>query len=94
MGEGTENQQMDSQGQANAGDQPGAGQNNASGSSDQSSSSQTAVAVCQYPARRLSGEAILAALRTHPIMIMGETVYHSPFFSPLVPNASGRPGVT
>jgi hypothetical protein len=51
------------------------------------------VAVCQYPAHRLSGEAILAALRTHPIVIMGETVYQNPFLSPLVPNASGRPGV-
>jgi len=51
------------------------------------------VAVCQYPARRLSGEAILAALRTHPIVIMGETVHRNPFFSPPVPNASGRPGV-
>jgi hypothetical protein len=36
------------------------------------------VAACQYPARRLSREAILAALRTHPIVIMGETVYHNP----------------
>ena len=51
------------------------------------------VAVCQYPARRLSGEAILAALRTHPIVIMGETVYQNPFFSPPVSSASGRPGV-
>ena len=65
MGEGTENQQMarqaspaamaaaglatDSQGQANAGDQPGTGQNNASGSSDQSSSSQTADTQTQTP---------------------------------------------
>jgi len=49
------------------------------------------VAVCQYPARRFSGEAILAAFRTHPIVIMGETVHHNPFFSPLVPSASGRP---
>jgi MEDS: MEthanogen/methylotroph, DcmR Sensory domain len=36
------------------------------------------VAVCQYSARRLSSEAILAALRSHPIVIMGETVYHNP----------------
>jgi hypothetical protein len=51
------------------------------------------VAVCQYPARRLSGEAILAALRTHPIVIIGETVHRNPFFSPLVPSTAGRPGV-
>jgi len=49
MGEGTENQQTDSQGQANAGDQPGTGQNNASGGSDQSSGSQTTDTQTQTP---------------------------------------------
>ncbi|MBN1459701.1 MAG: MEDS domain-containing protein [Armatimonadetes bacterium] len=39
------------------------------------------VVVCQYDARRFSGAYIVAALHTHPIVILGETVCRNPFFS-------------
>lgn len=45
------------------------------------------VAVCQYDHRQLPGSLVLAALHTHPIVILGETVLANPFFSP-----SGRAG--
>jgi hypothetical protein len=40
-----------------------------------------AVVVCQYDVRRFSGPYIVAALHTHPIVILGETVCRNPFFS-------------
>ena len=40
------------------------------------------VAVCQYDHRQLSSRLVLAALHTHPIVILGETVCVNPFFSP------------
>jgi hypothetical protein len=51
------------------------------------------VAVCQYPARHLSGEGIVAALRAHRTVIVGETVYHSSVIAPSVRGASSRPRV-
>jgi len=49
MGEGTENQQTDSQGQSGANDQSDAGQSNVSGTGDQSSGSQTTDTQTQTP---------------------------------------------
>ena len=40
-----------------------------------------AVVVCQYDARRFSGAYVVAALHTHPTVILGETICHNPFFS-------------
>jgi hypothetical protein len=40
-----------------------------------------AVVVCQYDMRRFSGAFIVAALHTHPVVILGETVCRNPFFS-------------
>ena len=38
------------------------------------------VTVCQYDQRRFSGAYVVAALHTHPIVILGETVCRNPFF--------------
>ena len=38
------------------------------------------VVVCQYDARRFSGGFVVAALHTHPIVILGERVCRNPFF--------------
>jgi hypothetical protein len=48
------------------------------------------VAVCQYDHRQLSGKLVLAALHTHPIVILGETVCANPFFSPPATDGPGR----
>ncbi len=48
------------------------------------------VAVCQYDHRQLSGKLVLAALHTHPIVILGETVLANPFFSPPASDGLGR----
>ena len=39
------------------------------------------VTVCQYDARRFSGQFLIAALQTHPIVILGETVRRNPFYA-------------
>ncbi len=39
------------------------------------------VAVCQYDQRRFSGAFVVAALHTHPIVILGETVCRNPFLT-------------
>jgi hypothetical protein len=44
-------------------------------------SGKPAVVVCQYDARRFSGAYVVAALHTHPIVILGETVCRNPFFA-------------
>jgi hypothetical protein len=48
------------------------------------------VAVCQYDRRRVPSSFIAAALRTHPVVILGETICHSPFFAADVPSVAGR----
>lgn len=48
------------------------------------------VAVCQYDRRLFPSSLIAAALRTHPIVILGETIRHSPFFAADLPDAVGR----
>ncbi len=40
------------------------------------------VAVCQYDRRQLSGNLLLTALYTHPLVILGETFLANPFFTP------------
>jgi hypothetical protein len=37
------------------------------------------VMVCQYDRRQVSGDIIVAAFRTHPIVIMGDTMRRNPF---------------
>ena len=49
------------------------------------------VAVCQYDHRRCPGHFILAALHTHPIVILGETVCRNPFFIYPSADAAERP---
>jgi hypothetical protein len=39
------------------------------------------VTVCQYDQRRFSGGFVVAALHTHPIVILGETVCRNPFLT-------------
>jgi hypothetical protein len=39
------------------------------------------VTVCQYDQRRFSGAFVVAALHTHPIVILGETVCQNPFLT-------------
>lgn len=38
------------------------------------------VMVCQYDRRQVSGSVVIAAFRTHPIVILGETVYENQFY--------------
>ena len=38
------------------------------------------VMVCQYDKTQLSGEMIVAAFRTHPVVILGDTVHENPFY--------------
>ncbi len=47
------------------------------------------VAVCQYDRRRVPSSFIAAALRTHPIVILGETIRRSPFFAADVSSVAG-----
>ncbi len=50
------------------------------------------VTVCQYDARRFSGQFLIAALQTHPIVILGDTVRRNPFY--VAPEeATSRPTV-
>jgi hypothetical protein len=37
------------------------------------------VAVCQYDRRRVPAQLIAAALRSHPIVILGDSIRHSPY---------------
>jgi hypothetical protein len=39
-----------------------------------------AVLVCQYDRRQLSGSIIVAALRTHRIIILGDAIHQNPFY--------------
>lgn len=48
------------------------------------------VAVCQYWRRGLPGSLMDSALRTHPIVILGESVHESPFFEAPPPEAIDR----
>jgi hypothetical protein len=48
------------------------------------------VAVCQYWRCGLPGSLIDSALRTHPIVILGEGIHESPFFGAALPEAAGR----
>lgn len=48
------------------------------------------VAVCQYDRRLFPSRLIAAALRTHPIVILGETICQSPFFGGDLADAVGR----
>jgi hypothetical protein len=38
------------------------------------------VVVCQYNPRQVGGEMVVKALRTHPIVILGDTVKQNPFY--------------
>lgn len=49
------------------------------------------VMVCQYDRRQVSGDMIVAALRTHPIVILGDSFHGNPFYQPA---AAGAPGST
>ena len=40
------------------------------------------VMVCQYDRRQVSGDMIVAALRTHPAVILGDRFRQNPFFAP------------
>ena len=40
------------------------------------------VLVCQYDRRQVSGTIVVAALRTHPIVILGDDFHHNPFYVP------------
>ena len=40
-----------------------------------------AVMVCQYDRRQVSGDIIVAAFRTHPIVIMGDSIRRNPFYT-------------
>ena len=40
------------------------------------------VMVCQYDRRQVSGDIIVAAFRTHPIVILGDTIRQNPFYLP------------
>jgi hypothetical protein len=48
------------------------------------------VMVCQYDRRQVTGDMIVAALRTHPAVILGDTFRSNPFYQPA---ATGAPGV-
>jgi hypothetical protein len=48
------------------------------------------VAVCQYPRCGLPGSLIGSALRTHPILVLGESIHQSPFFEAALPEEAGR----
>lgn len=48
------------------------------------------VAVCQYDRRRVPSSFISAALRTHPIVILGESIRRSPFYEADAPSVAGR----
>ncbi|MBF0368732.1 MAG: MEDS domain-containing protein [Magnetococcales bacterium] len=37
-------------------------------------------AICQYDARRFSGDAILAAMKVHPVMVIRGQIVHNPFY--------------
>jgi len=39
------------------------------------------VLVCQFDRRQISGSVVVAAFRTHPIVILGEEVHGNPFYS-------------
>ncbi len=39
-----------------------------------------AVWVCQYNARQVQGELVMAALQTHPVVILGDVVKENPFY--------------
>jgi hypothetical protein len=49
------------------------------------------VAVCQYDRRLVPSALIAAALRTHPIVILGETIRRSPLYTADLLEAVGRP---
>lgn len=51
------------------------------------------VGICQYDQRRCPGDFMLAALHTHPMVILGETISRNPFFTSPAANVAGRPDV-
>ena len=46
--------------------------------------------ICQYDHRRCPGPFMLAALRTHPMVLLGETIARNPFFIPPAADVAGR----
>ena len=43
---------------------------------------QPMVVVCQYDRRQVSGAMVVAALRTHPFVILGDDIHANPFYAP------------
>ena len=41
------------------------------------------VVVCQYAHRQVSGSLVVTALRTHPLVILGENLHENPFYAPM-----------
>jgi hypothetical protein len=39
------------------------------------------VMVCQYDRRQVSGSIVVAAFRTHPIVVLGDTIHENPFYA-------------
>ena len=39
------------------------------------------VAVCQYMRKHVSGAIVIAALRTHPLVVLGDTIHRNPFIT-------------
>jgi hypothetical protein len=44
-----------------------------------------AVLVCQFDRRQVSGSIVIAAFRSHPIVILGEEIHQNPFYSASAP---------
>jgi hypothetical protein len=44
-----------------------------------------AVMVCQFDRRQLSSAIVVAAFRTHPIVILGDTIHENPFYRAMEP---------
>ena len=51
------------------------------------------VMVCQYDRRQVSGSLIVAALRTHPAVILGDTFSENPFYVPASAQPPGAPEI-
>ena len=51
------------------------------------------VLVCQYHRRQASGSLIVTALRTHPVVILGDVVHENPFYAPSAEEAARAPEI-
>jgi len=51
------------------------------------------VLVCQYDRRQASGSLIVTALRTHPVVILGDVVHENPFYAPGAEEAARPPEI-